>query len=87
MNTDKWLMSEALAIITARHMSTAGQMTTDDYVSVIRAETYGEDITVLTSALASIADALLVMAANGQNKTPEEILSFMGMELTKGMSV
>ena len=74
-------MQSAMAILTARLQSMDGGCTVNDYVDVLRDEMDGQDPLILTSAMASLASALLAIAAGGTKIPPYELLSTIGLTL------
>lgn len=74
-------MQSAMAILTARLQSMDGGCSVNDYVDVLRDEMDGHDPLILTSAMASLASALLAIAANGTKIPPYELLSTIGLTL------
>lgn len=74
-------MQSAMAILTARLQSMDGGCTVNEYVGVLRSEMEEQDPLILTSAMASLASALLAIAAGGTNMQPYELLSTIGLTL------
>ena len=74
-------MQSAMAILTARLQSMDGVCTVNEYVNVLREEMEDQDPLILTSAMASLASALLAIAAGGTNIPPYELLSTIGLTL------
>lgn len=74
-------MQSAMAILTARLHSMDGTCTVNEYVDILRGEMEGQDPLILTSAMASLASALLSIAAGGTRIPPYELLSTIGLTL------
>ncbi|WP_168581667.1 hypothetical protein [Gephyromycinifex aptenodytis] len=74
-------MQSAMAILTARLQSMDGGCTVNEYVDILRSEMEGQDPLILTSAMASLASALLSIAAGGTKIPPYELLSTIGLTL------
>lgn len=74
-------MQSAMAILTARLQSMDGSCTVNEYVDILRGEMEGQDPLILTSAMASLASALLSIAAGGTRIPPYELLSTIGLTL------
>lgn len=74
-------MQSAMAILTARLQSMDGGCTVNEYVDVLREEMDEQDPLILTSAMASLASALLSIAAGGTKIPPYELLSTIGLTL------
>lgn len=74
-------MQSAMAILTARQQSIDGQISVQEYVSVLRSEMADQDPLILTSAMASLASALVAIAANGTNVPAYQLLSSIGLTL------
>ncbi len=74
-------MQSAMAILTARLQSMDGGCTVAEYVSLLRSEMANEDPLIVTSALASLASALLSIAAGGTHIPQYELLSTIGLTL------
>ena len=74
-------MQSAMAILTARLQSMDGGCSVNEYVDVLRTEMEGQDPLILTSAMASLASALLSIAAGGTKIPPYELLSTIGLTL------
>jgi len=74
-------MQSAMAILTARLQSMDGGCTVNEYVDILRDEMEEQDPLILTSALASLASALLAIASGGTKIPPYELLSTIGLTL------
>jgi hypothetical protein len=74
-------MQSAMAILTARVQSMDGGCSVNEYVELLRTEMEGQDPLILTSAMASLASALLAIASGGTNIPPYELLSTIGLTL------
>ncbi len=74
-------MQSAMAILTARLQSIDGGCTVQEYVSVLRSEMEQQDPLILTSAMASLASALLSIASGGTKIPPYQLLSTIGLTL------
>ena len=74
-------MQSAMAILTARLQSMDGGCTVNEYVDVLRDEMDEQDPLILTSAMASLASALLAIASGGTKIPPYELLSTIGLTL------
>lgn len=74
-------MQSAMAILTARVQSMDGGCSVNEYVDLLRSEMDGQDALILTSAMASLASALLAIASGGTNIPPYELLSTIGLTL------
>lgn len=74
-------MQSAMAILTARMQSMDGGCTVNEYVDVLRDEMDEQDPLILTSAMASLASALLAIASGGTKIPPYELLSTIGLTL------
>lgn len=74
-------MQSAMAILTARLQSMDGGCTVQDYVTLLRGEMEQQDPLILTSAMASLASALLSIASGGTKIPPYELLSTIGVTL------
>lgn len=74
-------MQSAMAILTARVQSMDGGCSVNEYVELLRSEMEAEDPLILTSAMASLASALLAIASGGTNIPPYELLATIGLTL------
>ena len=74
-------MQSAMAILTARMQSMDGGCTVNEYVDVLREEMSEQDPLILTSAMASLASALLAIASGGSKIPPYELLGTIGLTL------
>ncbi len=76
-------MQSAMAILTARLQSMDGTGTIHEYIALLRSEMINEDPLIVASALASLAAALLSIAAGGTKISPYDLLSTVGLALAK----
>ncbi len=74
-------MQSAMAILTARVQSMDGGCSVNEYVELLRSEMENQDPLILTSAMASLASALLAIASGGTKIPPYELLSTIGLTL------
>lgn len=74
-------MQNAMVILTARVQNMEGNYSADEYVELLRCEAESQDPMILISAMASLATALLAIAANGTKIPPHELLSTIGLRL------
>ncbi|MEP7161703.1 MAG: hypothetical protein ABI746_11460 [Dermatophilaceae bacterium] len=74
-------MQSAMAILTARVHSMDGGCSVNEYVELLRSEMEGQDPLILTSAMASLASALLAIASGGTKIPAYELLSTIGITL------
>jgi hypothetical protein len=74
-------MQSAMAILTARLQSMDGGCTVQEYVGLLRSEMELHDPVILTSAMASLASALLAIASGGTKIPPYQLLSTIGLTL------
>ena len=74
-------MQSAMAILTARLQSMDGGCSVLEYVGLLRSEMEQQDPLILTSAMASLASALLSIASGGTRIPPYQLLSTIGLTL------